>query len=90
MKNELMPAFPLPLTRDGSPISMAHTDSESVIKDRQLAYGLTKLEYFAGLALQGIMSNQHCMPTVTKHFVGIAEDAVLAAQSLIAELEKAQ
>jgi hypothetical protein len=51
-------------------------------------YGLTKLEYFAGLAMQGIMGNSCALPETDQHFKNIAQDAVFTARALIAELEK--
>jgi hypothetical protein len=53
-----------------------------------LAVGLTKLEYFAGLAIQGL-----CLTASPKYDKGecnaaIAERAVILARALLAELEK--
>jgi hypothetical protein len=44
--------------------------------------GLTKLEYFAGLAMQGIVARQWYNAD------GMAADAVVCARALLAELEK--
>jgi hypothetical protein len=44
--------------------------------------GLTKLEHFAGLAMQGIVARQWYDPD------GMAADAVVCARALLAELEK--
>lgn len=57
--------------------------------------GLTKREYFAGLAMQGLLS-QHTELAAnggsTEHFVGMQEDiakeAVHLADALLLELEK--
>jgi hypothetical protein len=46
--------------------------------------GLTKLEYFAGLAMQGLLAN----PSASYSFHGAATDAALFAQALITELER--
>jgi hypothetical protein len=52
------------------------------------ANGMTKLEYFAGLAMQGL-----CLTASPKYDKGecnaaIAERAVILARALLAELEK--
>jgi hypothetical protein len=47
-----------------------------------LAVGLTKLESFAGLAMQGIVARQWYDAE------GMAADAVTCARALLAELEK--
>jgi hypothetical protein len=44
--------------------------------------GMTKLEYFAGLAMQGIIARQWYNAD------GMAADAVVCARALLAELEK--
>ena len=50
--------------------------------------GLTKREYLAAMAMQGIMANSEYIPTVDAHFQNIAQDAVRAADALIKELNK--
>jgi hypothetical protein len=47
-------------------------------------YGLTKREYFAALAMQGLISDSNIATTYSKY----AEHAVQAADALIAELNK--
>lgn len=60
--------------------------------DRNVA-GLTKREYFAGLALQGILANpKYCDPSfanaLTNHGIAIPQGlAVRIADALLAELE---
>jgi hypothetical protein len=55
-------------------------------------YGLTKREYFAGLAMQGLLANQNGGMQkgggMTFSPIGISELAVLHADALLAELEK--
>jgi len=46
--------------------------------------GLTKREYFAGLAMQGLLSN----PNKTSNPIQISEDAVMYADELLKQLEK--
>lgn len=48
--------------------------------------GLTKLEYFAGLAMQGLC----CNPVIAANNEAVAAVAVSMAQALISELEKVQ
>lgn len=69
MKNENEPAFPL---------------VELVSPDRDVYYGLTKREYFAGLAMQGMLAKG--VDTVLIKPVAI--DAVRYADALLAELER--
>ena len=59
------------------------TDAE---KDSEVHYGLTKREYFAGLAMQGLIASwgKHDLTD----FDDIAHDAVMAADALINELSK--
>ena len=47
--------------------------------------GLTKREYFAGLALQGLLAGPHAESDCG--IEGLAHDAVLAADKLLAALE---
>lgn len=69
--NELnMPAFP-------------YSWDESV---RNSAQGLTKREYFAGLAMQGLRACAHPQAPTTSD--EIADLAVADADALIAELER--
>lgn len=49
--------------------------------------GLSKREYFAGLAIQGILANPNCEPTTVEHFCNIAEDALMSADTLLLALE---
>ena len=49
-------------------------------------YGLTKREYFAAMAMQGILSNS----SGDYDFGGAATDAVRYADALLTELEKTQ
>lgn len=55
-----------------------HNDSQML--DR---HGLTKREYFAGLAMQGILSSKNANPTISVRIWAVAE-----ADALIAELSK--
>lgn len=50
--------------------------------------GLTKREYFAALAMQGILANRTVQSFSNGFHVGLSEDAVKHADALIAELNK--
>jgi hypothetical protein len=49
--------------------------------------GMTKREVFAGQAMQGLLTNSFIQETGMS-MIGVAMDAVEAADALIAELEK--
>jgi hypothetical protein len=51
----------------------------------EYSHGLTKREYFAAIALQGLLAS----PNRDGHLMGYAEAAVRVADMLIAELNKA-
>lgn len=57
-------------------------------------HGLTKREYFAGMAMQGLLANPNGGMQkgggMTFSPVGISELAVLHADALLAELEKTE
>jgi hypothetical protein len=78
MKNE--PVFP-----QGIPIytNQLNEDGEQTIKVHlgDVRGGLTKLEYFAGLAMQALLSNDDVQ-------IGLERAAVNVAMKLITELEE--
>jgi len=53
-------------------------------KDLSGMWGLTKREYFAGLAMQGLLAN----PNKTSNPIQISLDAVMYADELLKQLEK--
>jgi len=78
MKNADMPAMPQNFTQDPRgrvAASMAHEGCG----------GLTKREYFAGLAMQGMVRRDS-----EPHPGALAYDAVVVADALLAELERNQ
>lgn len=77
IKNE--PAFPIPRELDSYDSSAETFQYEST----PMSFGLTKREYFAAKALQGLCSN-----SFAGHLNSRAETAVLLADALILELEK--
>jgi len=72
MKNADMPAMPLPL---GSETSSGQD-------------GLSKREHFAAMAMQGILANQYNVPVREDQFDLVSKWSVMAADSLLKELEK--
>ncbi len=54
----------------------------------QEEFGLTKREYFAAMAMQGIMANPNCEPMTPEHFKNIASDALNIADTLLEGLSK--
>lgn len=76
------------------PITIIQTE-EGIWKEHEAQYvldsggllGLTKREYFAGLALQGMVGSRHFSKF---HANEMAEYSVDAADALLTELEKPQ
>ena len=76
-----MPAMPQPIA--------SHIDE--VIDTKEYCpenAGLTKREHFAGLAMQGILSNGHYQAPRANKLTGMAIDALAAADALLAQIER--
>ncbi len=56
--------------------------------DNRAMNGMTKREYFAGLAMQAILASEKYAPPRRLKFSGMAEDAVAAADALIEQLNR--
>lgn len=72
---------------------MKNTDAAFpyVVDGCELAQGLSKREYFAGLAMQGILAshaNPGALGYALKNHMDIPVEAVKHADALLAELEK--
>ncbi len=52
------------------------------------AQGMTKREYFAAMAMQGLVVDTHMLDRLTRAGLTVAQEAVLQADALIAELSK--
>ncbi len=82
MKDE--PAFPGAVV--GLPESLQRPGKRTMTSS-----GLTKREYFAAMAMQGITSDHESLSTIFKHYGntydGTAMDAVAFADALIKQLE---
>jgi len=76
MNNSDMPAMPI-CNSEGFPTLEGYLGG----KGEHEASGLTKREYFAGLAMQGLISRTHCVE-------GLAIYAVEMADALLKELDK--
>jgi hypothetical protein len=75
MNNADMPAMPK---------GLVVTESGDVYGNEDSELGLTKREHFAGLAMQGLMSNSNARITCLQ----CAEISVSHADALLAELDK--
>lgn len=78
MENKNLPAYPQPIAECNGGLS------ETMDYNNQ-SVGLSKREYFAGLAMQGMMSNEY-RGTMEQ----FAKRAAQAADALLAELSKTQ
>ena len=73
------------------PIFDKRGDTESYDESGVRLSGLTKLEHFAGLAMQGMLASKYYSDFAGKyadHTVGIAACAVDHAEALLAQLEE--
>ena len=82
IKNKDMPAMP------SQPIDTKESEWETGGGRYITSNGLTKREYFAAMAMQGIMANPNCEPVTPEHFKNIASDAINISDALLEELEK--
>ncbi len=76
MKNSDLPAMPI-----GEQIDICHFNAT--------CNGLTKREHFAGLVMQGRMAAFHARPS-NETIRSMAVDSKIAADALLAELDKVQ
>ena len=74
MKNSETPAF----------ASVAYGDQN----DSYCQEGLTKREYFAAMAMQGIIANQELRLDIIMDGETVSENAVMFADELLKQLEK--
>jgi hypothetical protein len=85
MNNSDMPAMPCTFqTPEDDLLAGGGAD----IPEWTISGGLTKREHFAGLALQGILANNHYQEPRRTKLEGMAIDAVAAADALLKELDK--
>lgn len=71
MENSKQPAFGYQLAEDGSILQ---------------GTGLTKREYFAGLAMQGLLSNHELINSVEWSWIG--EQSIRLSDELLKQLDK--
>lgn len=83
MENKNLPAFPDP--------QRASKQSFSNQSPWDSPMGLTKREWFAGMALQGMLAGEYDIKGYAKSSIDtLAHDAVLFADALLTQLEKTQ
>lgn len=66
---------------------------ESAVPGESVSLGLTKREYIATMAMQGILANHWCQNDYLNHIEAIGEDSVVTqairfTDALLKELEK--
>ena len=76
MKNANQPAMPM------------FTDRGVFEVNGGKAFGLTKREHFAAMAMQGILANQYNVPVREDQFDLVSKWSVMAVDSLLKELDK--
>lgn len=80
MENKNQLAFPD--TMRGAPQSFSNQTPES------LPTGLTKLEWFAGMALQGMLTNNsYDVSGYSSIHFGLAKEAIMIADELLSQLQ---
>ncbi len=96
MTNPDDPAFRIDITTTSVPktINATREEFEKSLQDiRDMHNGLTKREWFAGMAMQGFLSSDHWVklwPKEHYNWAGISEVALSVADHLIAELNKTE
>lgn len=80
MKNAYLPAMPI-FSSEAKPCQIRDVTTQSTVP----ASGLSKREYFAGLAMQGLLSKHGDDDYATD---SIAKYAISHADALLAELER--
>lgn len=59
------------------------------VKKKVYSQGLTKREYFAGLAMQGMLANRNIVESLTRTEIEwVSEKSVILADALIEQLTK--
>ena len=90
MENSEKPIYPTIFRQIGeNEFRIASTKDQMEGQYLSSEFGITKREYFAAMALSGIMANSRSEPTHSSHFRNIAEDAVKAADAVLSFLNEA-
>ena len=71
-------------------VKIKHLGNEPITGMPNICNGLTKREYFAGLAMQGLLSNPDFSIPAKDSRVYIAEKSVKLADVLLKELSKTE
>lgn len=83
MENSEKPIYPTIFRQIGeNEFRIASTKDQMEGQYLSSEFGITKREYFAAMALSGIMANSRAEPTHSSHFRNIAEEAVKAADAV--------
>ena len=75
----------------GIPVQTIHVNDGDGVTRSDMEYesvGLTKREYFAVKAMQGMCANSNCEPTTERHYSNIVSDSVAIADALLKALEE--
>jgi hypothetical protein len=84
IENKNLPAFPVEVSVDGN----GNLTGSSTSPFSSFEIGLTKREYFAAKAMQGIMANETTNPASERHFDYRATQAIKMADALLKALEQ--
>jgi hypothetical protein len=86
MNNSDMPITPM-LNENGHPLHASHVCWDN----KPLVSGLSKREHFAGLAMQGILSNHLLIENLECGSVDwLVDNAEIVADAILAELDKSK
>lgn len=83
MENKNAPAFPQSVSANETGIYLA---TSANIRDNEEVIGVTKREYFAAKAMQGLLASPST--SIDEMMVAVPYDAVRLADALLAELSK--
>ena len=78
MDNRDMPA---------DPVNKEYIHPETRQSVHEMYNGLTKREYIAAMAMQGILSNPNCEPIYQREYDDIAKESIRVSNTLLKQLE---
>ena len=79
MNNADMPAMP---------VVESCYQCHATMDQPNINYGLTKLEHFAGLAMQGLLAGGYCINDPQNRMSDVGEEAIGIAEVILAKLDK--
>jgi hypothetical protein len=83
--NKDMPAMPM-FSSEAKPCMVRDVNGDK--NDAVAASGLTKLEHFAGLAMQGLLAGGYCIDDPQNRLEDVSSEAIVIAEALLAQLEE--